>query len=82
MLRRGNGEGTVTHNGYLLIRVNGRRIYEHVYLAEKALGRRLPPKAEIHHMNEETADNHTPFNLVICPDKSYHRLLHDRMRRI
>jgi len=49
----------------------------HTLLAEKALGKPLPAGAEIHHVNNKRADN-SPGNLVICQDRSYHRLLHQR----
>lgn len=70
----------VTGAGYIVITRNGRPIYEHVYLAELALGKPLPKGAVVHHMNEDKTDNFTPFNLVVCPDQSYHALLHKRMR--
>ena len=66
--------------GYIEIRRDGRKQYEHIYLAEKALGHKMPKGAVIHHMNEDKQDNFTPFNLIICPSQSYHQLLHQRMK--
>jgi hypothetical protein len=54
-------------------------VYEHVLIAEKALGRYLPDGVEIHHVDENPANN-SPSNLVICPSKAYHKLLHYRAR--
>lgn len=71
-----------TTAGYVLLTVDGKRIYEHVYLAEKALGKPLPPKGVVHHMNENPADNLTPFNLVVCPDQAYHMLLRKRTKEL
>lgn len=65
-----------------MITIEGRRVYEHIYLAEKALGKPLPKGAIVHHMNENPADNFTPFNLVICPDQAYHLLLHRRAKAL
>lgn len=69
-----------TVNGYMRGTVDGVRMYEHTYLAEKALGKKLPSGAEVHHMNGDKADNHKYFNLVICPDRAYHMLLEKRAR--
>lgn len=72
--------GRFQNNGYIMLRIEGKSKYEHVHLAEKALGKSLPLKAIVHHMNMIRSDNHTPFNLIICPDEEYHALLHKRMK--
>lgn len=75
-----DGEGHINRDGYREFNVEGRTIPEHVWLAELALGKRLPPKAVVHHMNRDKLDNHTPFNLIVCPNQAYHMLLHKRAR--
>lgn len=54
-------------------------VFEHVLIAEKALGRYLEPEHPVHHFNEIKADN-ANTNLVICEDDAYHQLLHFRQR--
>ena len=54
-------------------------IGEHVLVAERALGRSLPHGAVVHHV-DGTRDNNEPRNLVVCPNQSYHLLLHARQR--
>lgn len=78
---RPDGQGTVTRPGYIVLNLNGRKVFEHVYVAELALGRRLPRGVLVHHHNESKADNRNE-NLVICPDQTYHKLLHKRMRAL
>ena len=56
-------------------------VYEHRLVAEKALGKHLPQKAEIHHVNEIKAHNRND-NLVICENSAYHKLLHVRSRAL
>jgi len=60
-------------------RIDGKNLcfYEHIEVAEKALGHPLPPKAIVHHVNEDPLDNR-PSNLVICPNQAYHLLIHQR----
>lgn len=76
---RPRGGGTINAAGYRVFRINGKQVYEHTLVAEKALGRKLPPGAVVHHVNNDPADNR-PSNLVICPDQAYHLLLHRRMK--
>jgi len=79
--KRANGTGTIHMLGYVLISVHGKQYYEHILVAEKALGKPLPPGAEVHHLDENRRNN-KPNNLVICPSRAYHKLLHMRMRQL
>jgi len=53
--------------------------YEHITVAERAIGKLLPKDARVHHVDENRLNN-APTNLVICEDQAYHKLLHYRMR--
>ena len=75
---RPNGSGSL-HGGYVVVMDQQGRKPVHVRVAEKALGKPLPPGAIVHHVDENKANN-APSNLVICPDRAYHNLLHQRMR--
>lgn len=80
MANRPRGSGTIAL-GYKRIGVDYKIRAEHVMVAERAIGRPLPKGAEVHHVNENKLDNRGE-NLVICPDRSYHRLLHTRTEAI
>lgn len=54
-------------------------VLEHILVAEKVLGKPLPPKAVVHHHNKDRTDNRHQ-NLVICENQGYHLLLHLRER--
>jgi hypothetical protein len=69
-------------NGYILIykpehpRASNGYVPEHILTAERAFGKPLPSGAIVHHANG--SKNSGP--LVICQDRAYHMLLHQRMR--
>ena len=83
-VKRDYGTGTeyISAKGYRMIRIGGTLTYEHIYLAEKAVGHKLPENAIVHHVNNKPADNYTRFNLVVCPDQAYHLLLHRRAKEL
>ena len=81
-IRRPKGEGTIDQYGYrLLTDPDGRQRREHVMVAEKALGRPLPEGAVVHHVDGDKLNN-AGSNLVICPDDTYHKMLHVRERAL
>jgi hypothetical protein len=75
--RKPNGSGSEDPRGYKRVPHRKKSVMEHVVVAEKALGRPLKYPEEVHHVNENKADNRGA-NLVICPNRAYHMLLHQR----
>jgi hypothetical protein len=78
--KRANGAGFFAR-GYWAKQIDGVKKFDHVRIAEEVLGRPLPPGAVVHHANEDRTDNRKE-NLVICPNRAYHNLLHARIRAI
>lgn len=72
------GAGYLKPDGYRIHCIGGKDFREHRMIAEKALGKPLPPGVEVHHLDggKENRDG----NLIIVPDRAYHMLLHQRMR--
>jgi len=68
-------------NGYIMHESGGVAVLEHVRVAEKALGKPMPPGAVVHHI-DENKQNNVSTNLVICPSSTYHQLIHVRMRAL
>ena len=59
-------------NGYVL---------EHIVVAERVLNRPIAFPEEIHH-KDGNGQNNDPDNLVVCPNRSYHKWLHTIDRAI
>lgn len=56
-------------------------VREHILIAERALGKPLPLKVKVHHVDHDRTNN-SNANLVICEDQAYHQLLHVRERAL
>src|SRR5262249_532437 len=52
---------------------------EHRVIIERVIGKPLPSKAVVHHVNR-IKDANFKGNLVICQDQAYHKFLHQRQR--
>lgn len=50
-------------------------------IARKALGKRLPYGVVVHHVDGNNQNN-VNSNLVICPNRAYHNMLHARERAL
>jgi hypothetical protein len=68
------GQGTITPDGYRVIRVNGKSILEHRHIMEQFLGRKLLPNEVVHHKNGNKLDNSLE-NLEVL-DHADHARLH------
>lgn len=79
LARQPTGSLVMMGTGYFQQSQNGERKLVHIAIAERAIGGPLPRGAEVHHVNGDKTDNR-PSNLVVCPDRDYHMLLHARQR--
>lgn len=76
-----NGAGNVMARGYVRTMINYETRLDHIRIAERAIGKRLPKKAIVHHVDMNPTNN-TPSNLVICQSAAYHKLLHLRIAAV
>lgn len=87
LTQRSIGNRQVTSHGYIRVLVSkGVRRYEHIVVAEQALGRRLKnlgrghPDTEVVHHIDGNKTNNAPANLLICTHR-YHTELHHRLEQ-
>jgi len=73
----------INHSGYVMVlspyhnrAMENGYVREHIILAECALGRKLPPNAQVHHFGEPYDNS----KIVICENQEYHFLLHMRQK--
>jgi len=52
---------------------------EHVLIVERAIGREIPKGAVIHHI-DGNINNNKNSNLLLCPSRAYHAIIHARER--
>ena len=78
---RKSGTGHISQLGYLVMNRGGRTSMAHVEIAERALGKKLPKGACVHHVDRNGLNN-VNSNLVILPNRRYHQLIHRRMRAL
>lgn len=79
------GNKNLSTHGYVLVTLGKRRRqYEHILIAEKALGRKLkkisvghPLNEVVHHIDGDKTNNN-PNNLLICTHR-YHTELHRKL---
>lgn len=54
-------------------------IYESILIVETVLGKDLPTKAVVHHIDRNSLNN-SQNNLVVCENQAYHNRIHKRAR--
>ena len=76
------GGKTISSQGYILIRVDGKYVEEHRYKMEQKLGRKLLPTEIVHHKNENglTKQDNDDDNLELKSNQSVHAGGHIRKR--
>ena len=69
--------GCLRKDGYKILWIDGKAIFEHRYIMEKHIGRKLLQKERVHHLNENKLDNRIE-NLVLLESESAHQKIHQK----
>jgi hypothetical protein len=71
----------VDNDGYVRVWAGNHKYeFEHMQIAEKALGRKLKENERVHHINFKRDDNRNA-NLLICT-RGYHLNLHLKIKKL
>jgi hypothetical protein len=68
-----NKTGTIRKDGYRLITVNRKRIFEHRHIIEQSIGRKLTFDETIHHINHKRSDNRIENLQLISRSEHSHK---------
>lgn len=82
--RKPLGSTRLDANGYRLVKVRehgGRWDKQHILVVESAIGRRLRPGEEVHHINGRKTDNRLE-NLQLCASSSEHQTIERSFNRL
>ena len=72
--------GCKRKDGYILITIDGKRMFQHRYIMEKYLGRKLIKDENVHHINGNKSDNRIK-NLRLYKTKSEHSIKEKHYRK-
>jgi len=78
--RVGDGRLVIYKPSHQRAMANG-YVFNHLLIAERVFGRPIMSKINVHHVNLDKSNDKTS-NLVICQDRAYHGLLHQRTRAV
>lgn len=62
----------INEGGYVRLNIDGKRVFEHKFVMEQHLQRKLIGEEEIHHINGNKQDNRIE-NLELCKDRADHK---------
>jgi hypothetical protein len=80
LMNRPKGSGCF-HDGYKKLTINGERIFEHRYIIEKAIGRKLDRNEKVHHKDGDRLNN-SLGNLIITDQGNHVSLFHNNRPRV